>query len=117
MFIDKFFEKRSNSTSSIDGFSQLINLFGGRETASGERVSESNSLVQPDIFACVNVLSDDIAKLPIHTFKKESQGVNRNPSHPSAYVIYARPNPYMTAYVEKADDDACPHMGKCLFHD
>ncbi|MGQ8949808.1 phage portal protein [Bacillus altitudinis] len=100
MFIDKFFEKRSSSTT-IDGFSQLINLFGGRETASGERVSESNSLVQPDIFACVNVLSDDIAKLPIHTFKKESQGVNRNPNHPSAYAIYARPNPYMTAYVWK----------------
>ncbi|MHC2450266.1 HK97 family phage portal protein [Bacillus altitudinis] len=100
MFIDKFFEKRSSSTT-IDGFSQLINLFGGRETASGERVSESNSLVQPDIFACVNVLSDDIAKLPIHTFKKESQGVNRNPTHPSAYAIYARPNPYMTAYVWK----------------
>ncbi|WP_144472837.1 phage portal protein [Bacillus pumilus] len=100
MFIDKFFEKRSSS-STIDGFSQLINLFGGRETASGERVSESNSLVQPDIFACVNVLSDDIAKLPIHTFKKESQGVNRNPNHPSAYMIYTRPNPYMTAYVWK----------------
>ncbi|KRU14807.1 phage portal protein [Bacillus pumilus] len=100
MFIDKFFEKRSGSTT-IDGFSQLINLFGGRETASGERVSESNSLVQPDIFACVNVLSDDIAKLPIHTFKKDGQGVNRNPNHPSAYAIYARPNPYMTAYVWK----------------
>ncbi|TXQ33344.1 phage portal protein, partial [Escherichia coli] len=54
-----------------------------------------------DIFACVNVLSDDIAKLPIHTFKKESQGVNRNPNHPSAYMIYARPNPHMTAYVWK----------------
>ncbi|MEH6869361.1 phage portal protein [Bacillus safensis] len=100
MFIDRFFEKRSGSTT-LDGFSQLINLFGGRETASGERVSERNSLVQPDIFACVNVLSDDIAKLPIHTFKKESQGVNRNPNHPSAYAIYARPNPYMTAYVWK----------------
>lgn len=70
MLIDRVFEKRSGS-SEASGFNELINLFGGRKTASGETVNERTSLVQPDVFACVNVLSDDIAKLPIHTFKKQ----------------------------------------------
>ncbi|ARW52678.1 hypothetical protein S100027_00661 [Bacillus licheniformis] len=60
MLIDRVFEKRSDS-SEASGFNELINLFGGRQTASGEKVNERNSLVQPDVFACVNVLSDDIA--------------------------------------------------------
>nr|WGE08343.1 hypothetical protein P5658_08235 [Bacillus subtilis] len=40
----------------------------------------------------MNVLSDDIAKLPIHTFQKTENGIKRNPDHPtaSAYAVYAR---------------------------
>ncbi|PNB53338.1 phage portal protein, partial [Pseudomonas sp. GW456-E7] len=45
--------------------------------------------------------SDDIAKLPIHTFQKTENGIERNPDHPTAYAVYARPNPYMTAFVWK----------------
>ncbi|MFU2202275.1 phage portal protein [Bacillus subtilis] len=101
MLIDRMFEKRSGSTD-IDGFNDLfVNLFGGRKTASGETVNERNSLVKPDVFACVNVLSDDIAKLPIHTFQKTENGIKRNPDHPTAYAVYARPNPYMTAFIWK----------------
>ncbi|ATH95168.1 phage portal protein [Bacillus glycinifermentans] len=100
MLIDRVFEKRSDS-SEASGFNELINLFGGRQTASGEKVNERNSLVQPDVFACVNVLSDDIAKLPVHTYQKLDNGIERRPEHPVAYMINARPNPYMTAFTWK----------------
>lgn len=102
MLLERMFEKRSGSSDHEDGFNNiLLNMFGGRKTASGERVSESNSLVQPDIFACVNVLSDDIAKLPIHTYKRTDGGIERKPEHMSAHAVYARPNPYMTAFTWK----------------
>ncbi len=101
MLIDRVFEKRSDSKD-INGFNDLfLNLFGAVQTASGEKVNERNSLVTPDVFACVNVLSDDIAKLPIHTYQKLESGIERKPSHPAAYVVYARPNPYMTAFTWK----------------
>ncbi len=102
MLLERMFEKRSGSSDGEDGFNNiLLNMFGGQKTASGERVSESNSLVQPDIFACVNVLSDDIAKLPIHTYKRTDGGIERKPEHMSAHAVYARPNPYMTAFTWK----------------
>lgn len=102
MLLERMFEKRSGSSDHEDGFNNiLLNMFNGRKTASGERVSESNSLVQPDIFACVNVLSDDIAKLPIHTYKRTEGGIERKPEHMSAHAVYARPNPYMTAFTWK----------------
>ncbi|MED1123426.1 hypothetical protein [Bacillus atrophaeus] len=64
MLLERMFEKRSGSSDSEDGFNNiLLNMFGGQKTASGETVNERNSLVQPDVFACVNILSDDIASI------------------------------------------------------
>nr|MDK7659320.1 phage portal protein [Bacillus subtilis] len=73
MFLEGLFSKRSNESAPwnlADPPEWIVDMFGGSKTASGERVSEATALVHPDVFSCVNVLSDDIAKLSIHTFQK-----------------------------------------------
>lgn len=76
MFLEGLFSKRSNDEEPwglANPPDWIIDMFGGSKTASGERVSESTALIHPDVFSCVNVLSDDIAKLAVHTFKKSKE--------------------------------------------
>ncbi|TFF45781.1 phage portal protein [Bacillus thuringiensis] len=79
----------------------VLDMFGGKDTSSGERVTEANALIHPDIFSCVQVLADDVAKLPVHTFLKNDSGVQRNTEHSVARLLSRKPNPYMTAFIWK----------------
>lgn len=102
MFLERLFEKRSSKTSwsPSNPPEWVFDMFGGKETASGEHVSEGTALMHPDVFASVNVLSDDIAKLPIHTFQKTNKGII-SAKHPVGKLLYRKPNQYMTAFVWK----------------
>jgi HK97 family phage portal protein len=103
LFLERLFESRSTeqSWSLSDPPQWVIEMFGGKETSSGERVSEGKALIHPDIFTCVNVLSDDIAKLPIHTFQKKGKRIVSGSDHPVAKLLYLKPNRYMTAFIWK----------------
>lgn len=101
MLLERLFEKRSSNYSLADPPNWLIDMFGGRETASGEKISETTALIHPDVYACVNVLSDDIAKLPIHTFLKQNEDIKNIKDHPVAKLLYIKPNRYMTPFTFK----------------
>ncbi|OUL03418.1 phage portal protein [Bacillus spizizenii] len=104
MFLEGLFSKRSDEPETWNLASPpdwIIDMFGGSKTASGERVSESTALVHPDVFSCVNVLSDDIAKLSIHTFKKQQGDIISSMGHAVAQLLYLKPNQYMTAFTWK----------------
>ncbi|AIC95448.1 phage portal protein [Shouchella lehensis] len=105
MLIDRLFESRSDppvgswSPKSVPEW--VFDAFGTKDTASGEKVSENTALVHPDIFTCVNVLSDDIAKLPIHMFQKKDGATHQVSNHPVSKLLSLRPNKYMTAFTWK----------------
>ncbi|MCC9020935.1 phage portal protein [Bacillus nakamurai] len=104
MFLEGLFSKRSNDEEPwglANPPEWIIDMFGGSKTASGERVSESTALIHPDVFSCVNVLSDDIAKLAVHTFKKKQGNIISSMDHPVAQLLYLKPNQYMTAFTWK----------------
>ncbi|MDO7281731.1 phage portal protein [Shouchella clausii] len=105
MLMERLFEKRSNnpvgswSPKSVPDW--VFDMFGSKNTASGEKVSETTALVHPDIFTCVNVLSDDVAKLPIHMFQKKNGAVHQINDHAVSKLLYIKPNKYMTAFTWK----------------
>ncbi|MEC1268951.1 phage portal protein [Bacillus vallismortis] len=104
MFLEGLFSKRSNELETWNLANPpdwIIDMFGGSKTASGEHVSESTALIHPDVFSCVNVLSDDIAKLSVHTFKKQQGDIISGMSHAVAQLLYLKPNQYMTAFTWK----------------
>ncbi|MBY4605590.1 phage portal protein [Bacillus spizizenii] len=104
MFLEGLFSKRSNEPETWNLANPpdwIFDMFGGSKTASGERVSESTALIHPDVFSCVNVLSDDIAKLSIHTFKKQQGDIISSMGHAVAQLLYLKPNQYMTAFTWK----------------
>lgn len=61
----------------------------------GDGVTAATASKNSNIYTCVNILADDIGKLPIHTFRtggKKTEGMK----HPVAKLLYKRPNPLMT---------------------
>ena len=61
-------------------------------------LTKSNATSFNTIYSCVNVLSDDIAKLPWKTYKKTKGVINRKADHPLDYLLTKRPNEYQTPF-------------------
>lgn len=80
-----------------NGWKFLTDLFGSRPN----KATPDNAHTFEDIYACVNVLSDDIAKLPIKTYKKTKGKVERKLDHPVNHILSKKPNKYMPPSVFK----------------
>jgi HK97 family phage portal protein len=74
-------------------------LFGNKyETAAGITVTEANALNSSGVFACVNVLSQDVAKLPCKPYRRTDKGKEVARDHSSYRLLHHRPNNYTTSF-------------------
>ena len=75
------------------------NVFTGANTFTGQTVSPDSAQQQPAVFACVRVISEDVASLPIKIYSRISDMV-REPieGHPVATLFHTRPNSEMTPF-------------------
>lgn len=77
----------------------LVNLVGGGKTHSGVAVSPEGALKATAVMACVMVISQDVAKLPVKVYRTRTR--NGRPSkelaidHPVARLM-AKPNDWQT---------------------
>ena len=78
---------------------------GGTPASSGLRVNPSSALASAPIAACVKILAEDIAKLPVKLYKWQLQagggrsgGRTEIITHPVWQLLALRPNRWMTAY-------------------
>lgn len=73
-------------------------LFGG--TSSGKNVNERTAMQATAVYACVRILSEAIAGLPLHVYRYRSDGGKEKvPTHPLYYLLHDEPNPEMTSFV------------------
>ena len=72
-------------------------LFGG--TSSGKSVNEQTAMQNTAVYACVRILAEAVAGLPLHVYKYNENGKQRAPSHPLYYLLHDEPNPEMTSFV------------------
>ena len=71
----------------------------GYKTDSGASVSEYNAVKLPAVYACVGLISDAIAQLPIHVYQEMPDGTKRYVrDHPVKSLLNRAPNPRMTAF-------------------
>jgi HK97 family phage portal protein len=79
--------------------SALWGLLDGARSASGVAVSEESSLRNTAVLACVRILSQSTAMLPLPVFRRlRPRGKERAPEHPLYPVLNERANPEMTAF-------------------
>jgi HK97 family phage portal protein len=73
-------------------------LFGG--TTSGKVVNERSAMQTTAVYACVRILSEAIAGLPLHVYRYRTDGdKERIPFHPLYHILHDEPNPEMTSFV------------------
>jgi len=73
-------------------------LFGS--TSSGKAVNERTAMQTTAVYACVRILAEAIAGLPLHIYRHRSDGgKERAADHPLYYLLHDEPNPEMTSFV------------------
>jgi len=96
--VDEIVEKRS--LAKLDEF--LDFLSGGGVTSSGVNVTQKTALSSTVVWACVRILAETLASLPLPVYKRlNPRGKERDPAHPLYKILHDNPNPYMTAMTFK----------------
>lgn len=72
----------------------------GRSNA-GEQVDEKAAMQIPTVYACVRLLAEPIAALPLHLYRVTDDNGNKEKArdHPLYKILYRQPNPEMTSFV------------------
>ncbi|HES7638709.1 TPA: phage portal protein [Streptococcus pyogenes] len=71
-------------------------LFG--RTTSGENVDEFKTMQTTAVYACVRVLAEAVASLPIHIYERTENGKEKKLDHP-LYFLHDEPNPEMSSFI------------------
>ena len=90
------FKSRDKPQNSYD--SPSYSYFFGR-THAGKRVNDRTAMQIIAVYACVRVLSEAIAQLPLHVYQYTDNGKERVPKHPLYFLLHDQPNPEMTSFV------------------
>jgi len=78
--------------------STLSFLFGS--TTSGKLVNEQTAMQTTAVYACVRILSEAVAGLPLHIYRYRADGgKERIPQHPLYSLLHDEPNSEMTSFV------------------
>ena len=73
-------------------------LFG--RTTSGKPVNETTAMQTTAVYACVRILSEAVASLPVHVYRYRADGGKEKViDHPLYQVLHDEPNPEMTSFV------------------
>lgn len=90
------FKSRDKPKNSYDSPSYTY-LFG--RSNAGKRVTDKTALQHIVVYACVRVLSEAVAQLPLHVYRYTDNGKERVPQHPLYFLLHDQPNPEMTSFV------------------
>ena len=84
-------------TNSLNGSGYRF-MMGG--STSGRKVNEHSAMQMTAVYACVRILSESIASLPVHLYQYESEGNKAKAlKHPLYHILHDEPNPEMTSFV------------------
>ena len=91
------FRSRDKPQNYLSGSSYNV-LFG--RTTSGKNVDERSAMQVTTVYACVRILAEAVAGLPLHTYRYLSGGAKEKAlDHPLYYLLHDEPNPEMTSFV------------------
>lgn len=75
-------------------------LFVFGRADSGERVDERSAMQIATVYACVRLLAESVASLPLHLFRvtDEDGGKEKARDHPLYPLLFRQPNPEMSSF-------------------
>jgi HK97 family phage portal protein len=94
-FARRYSEKRSIS----DPNHWIARLTSNFSTKSGLSITPETALLTSSVFACVRVISETVASLPLMIYRKTSDGGKEvDESHPLYTILHDSPNPWQTKF-------------------
>lgn len=72
-------------------------LFG--PSASGKTVNEFTAMQTTAVYACVRILAETLAALPLQLYRYTPGGKERVYDHPLYHLLHDEPNPEMTSFI------------------
>lgn len=76
-----------------------LDAFEGRETSSGINITETVVMGIPAVYACIRVLAESIASLPLITYERMTNGDKERAREFSLFrILHDSPNPLMTSF-------------------
>ncbi len=94
--INRIFKAHDKPKNQLPGSTYSF-FFGS--TTSGKTVNERTALQTTAVYACVRILAETIASLPLHTFRYTDRGKEKALEHPLYYLLHNEPNSEMTSFV------------------
>lgn len=76
-------------------FSLMLN---GMSTHAGPSVNEDNAMRSSAVYACIRIISESIASLPLVLYRQSGRNKNRATTHPLYPILHDLANPKMTAF-------------------
>jgi HK97 family phage portal protein len=95
---DRFFggSKKENRGVTYGYPTSGLTLFG---LGAGKQINEKTALTFSAVYSCVRVLSESIGQLPVHVFKRESDGDRvHSMDHPISQIVNRQPSPIYTPF-------------------
>lgn len=93
-WLSKIFEKRTKSTDPY-----LAERLGLRESTSGQYVDEDTATGVPAVHACVQLIAESVASLPLAPYRRQPDGSKTvDQAHPLYRVLHDQANRVQTAF-------------------
>lgn len=79
------------------GNATLLEVLGGRKTATGRNVNAATAITNSAVYAAVNVIASAVGSLPLKVWRGDGTTKTEARDHPLWTTLHDRPNPEMTA--------------------
>lgn len=89
-------EKRSASVGAESYSPELARIFG--LSYNGTTVNEETAMRLSAVYACIKIISESVAKLPLHVYETTNGTRQVAKTHPVHRLLYSDPNEYMTSF-------------------
>lgn len=90
---------RNSSLASPDSWLTKWFAGGGSASSTGVTVNENTAMNSTAVFACVRILAETVASLPLPVYKRLREGgKERDPTHPLYGVLHDQANEEMTSF-------------------
>lgn len=100
--LGRFIEQRASPenprTSLADPDSWLWDALGARRSDTGVAVNERTAMQSTAVFACVRVLAETLASLPLPVYRRIGNGKEIARDHPNYRILHDRTNPEMSSF-------------------
>jgi HK97 family phage portal protein len=68
-------------------------------SGAGKTVTARSAIQVSAVYACVRVIAETVASLPLHVYENTGSGSEKAPEHPLYRLLHDEPNPEMTSFV------------------